>query len=150
MTEPASIRRARIAPGLAAGVDEAMIERLVRAFYGKVRTDPALGPIFNREIEDWEEHMARLCDFWSSVMLMSARFKGQPMLVHAQLSDIGPTHFARWLELFHETAGEVCPPDAAALFRAKAEQIGESLQLGLAVHRGEPLPPVRRPRPGGD
>ena len=126
-----------------------MIERLVCAFYGKVRRDPELGPIFNREIKDWEEHMTKLCDFWSSVTLMTGRFKGQPMAVHARLPDIDPAHFARWLALFHETAGEVCPPAAAALFGGKADQIGESLQLGLAVSRGEPLPPLRRPARAG-
>src|ERR1700751_1316077 len=130
MDEAASMRRARLAPGAAAGVDEPMIERLVRAFYAKVRRDRELGPGFNREVEDWEEHMSRLSDCWSSVTLMTGRFKGQPMLVHARLTDIGPAHFARWMELFRETAGEVCPPAAAALFAAKADQIGESLQLG--------------------
>jgi hemoglobin len=145
MHEPSPIRRARIVPGIAAGVDEAMIERLVRTFYGQVRRDSRLGPVFNRQIDDWEQHIARLCDFWSSVMLMTGRFKGQPMLVHTQLADIGPEHFARWLQIFHQTAGEVCPPEAAALFRAKADQIGDSLQLGIAVSRGEPLPPLRRP-----
>jgi hemoglobin len=146
MSPPTSPPSARVGPGVAAGVDELMIRRLVHAFYGKVRQDPQIGPIFNREIDDWDEHLARLCDFWSSVLLMSGRFKGQPMAVHTQLADIGPAHFARWLELFHETAGEVCPPQAAALFRAKADQIGESLQLGIAFSRGEP-PPAPRSRP---
>lgn len=149
MNEASQDRRARLAPGFAAGVDEPMIEALVHAFYGKVRRDPQLGPVFNREIDDWDEHLSRLCDFWSSVLLMSGRFKGQPMQVHAQLADIGAAHFARWLELFQETAAEVCPPEAAALFCAKADQIGESLQLGIAVSRGEPLPPPRRTKGAG-
>lgn len=119
-----------------------MIRRLVHAFYAKVRQDPDLGHIFNREVEDWDEHLAKLCDFWSSVMLMSGRFKGQPMAVHAGLADIRPAHFVRWLQLFQETARDVCPPEAAALFCAKADQIGESLQLGIAASRGE-LPPLR-------
>jgi hemoglobin len=139
-TSSAAQNPRRIGPGVAAGVDEPMIERLVHAFYAQVRQDPHLGPIFNREVEDWDEHLAKLCDFWSSVMLMSGRFKGQPMAVHAGLSDIGQAHFVRWLELFAETAAEVCPPDAAALFGAKARQIGESLQLGVAAARGEFLP----------
>ncbi|MGN6557617.1 MAG: group III truncated hemoglobin [Solirubrobacterales bacterium] len=143
MDEAAANRRAGLAPGLAAGVDEAMISRLVHAFYAKVRRDPQLGPIFDREVEDWAEHLARLCDFWSSVLLMSGRFKGQPMQVHAQLAEITPAHFARWLELFHEMARETCPAEAAALFCAKADNIGESLQLGIAVSRGESLPPLR-------
>ena len=130
----------RMGPGVAVGVDEPMIRRLVHAFYGKVRQDPELGAIFNREVDDWDEHLARLCDFWSSVVLMSGRFKGQPMLVHQRLPDVGAGHFARWLALFQETAAEVCPPAAAALFAAKARQIGESLQLGIAAARGEFLP----------
>ena len=146
MTEATAnaINPRRIGPGVAVGVDEPMIERLVHAFYGKVRQDPELGPIFNREVDDWDEHLAKLCDFWSSVVLMSGRFKGQPMQVHQRLPDIEPRHFVRWLALFRETAAEVCPPEAAALFGAKADQIGESLQLGIAVARGEFLPLQRR------
>jgi hemoglobin len=142
MSDASSTARDRrnLAPGYAAGVDEPMIERLVHAFYAKVRQDPQLGPVFNGVVDDWDEHLAKLCDFWSSVLLMSGRFKGQPMAVHTGLPDIGPAHFARWLELFGETAAEVCPPEAAALFGAKARQIGESLQLGIAAARGEFLP----------
>jgi hemoglobin len=147
MSEPSETAAAsrRVGLGVAAGVDEAMIRRLVHAFYAKVRLDPALGPIFNRQIDNWDEHLAKLCDFWSSVLLMSGRFKGQPMAKHVQLAEIRPPHFARWLELFHQTARELCPPKAAALFCAKADQIGESLQLGIAASRGElpPLPPRR-------
>lgn len=130
-------RRRLIAPGAAAGVTEEMIGQLVRAFYGRVRKDPALGPIFNREIEDWDEHLAKLCDFWSSVTLMTGRFKGAPMAVHVRLADIRPAHFARWLHLFRETARDICPPAAADLFVAKSEMIGQSLQLGIAASRGE-------------
>jgi hemoglobin len=143
MSPEDAARRQRLAPGTPAGVDEAMIHRLVHAFYAKVRRDPALGPIFNPVIgEHWDAHLAKLCDFWSSVVLMTGRFKGSPMSVHVGLPDIRPTHFARWLHLFGETADETCPPAAAALFRARAEMIAQSLQLGIAAHRGE-LPPLR-------
>ena len=109
---------------------------------GKIRTDPALGPIFNREIDDWDHHLAKMCDFWSSVLLMTGRFKGAPMAAHARLAEVRPTHFARWLHLFRQTAQEVCPPEAAALFVAKSKMIAQSLQLHIAAVRGE-LPPVR-------
>ena len=56
---------------------------------------------------------------------------------HVRVADIRPTHFARWLHLFRETARQVCPPAAADLFAAKAEMIGQSLQLGIAASRGE-------------
>jgi hemoglobin len=131
-------RRRRLAPGTPAGVDEAMIRRLVHAFYAKVRADAVLGPIFDGAIGDhWDTHLAKLCGFWSSVTLMTGRFKGSPMSVHLGVPDIGPAHFARWLQLFGETATEICPPEAATLFRAKADMIARSLQMGIAVHRGE-------------
>lgn len=131
-------RRRRLAPGTAAGVDEAMIETLVHVFYARIRRDPTLGPIFDQAIGDhWDAHLAKLCDFWSSVLLMSGRFKGSPMAVHAALPDIRRAHFARWLHIFDKTAREVCSPAAAALFQAKAEVIAQSLQMGLSAQRGE-------------
>jgi len=141
-----SARRAQLAPGTPVGVTEAMIHDLVHAFYGKIRKDPALGPVFARVIGgDWDPHLAKMCDFWSSVLLMTGRFHGSPMVAHTRVEGIRPTHFARWLHLWRETAAEVCPPEAAALFTAKAEMIGQSLQLGIAASRGE-LPPVRAGR----
>lgn len=143
--------RLRVGPGVAAGVTEPMIHDLVHAFYGKVRPDPALGPIFNRVIgDDWDVHLAKMCDFWSSVLLMTGRFKGTPMAAHAAIPDIRPTHFARWLHLFSQTARERCPPDAAALFVAKAEMIAQSLQLGIAASRGELPPSPAEVRPPAD
>lgn len=112
-----------------------MIRELVHAFYARVRRDPELGPIFERAVRDWDLHLSKLCDFWSSVMLRTGRFKGAPVAVHAQLPDIHAAHFARWLDLFRRTAQERCPPDAAALFIARSEIIAESLQLGIAANR---------------
>ncbi|MEO8813363.1 MAG: group III truncated hemoglobin [Caulobacteraceae bacterium] len=137
----------RVGPGVAVDVTEPMIHDLVHAFYAKVRADPALAPVFNRVIGDrWDIHLAKMCDFWSSVLLMTGRFKGSPMTVHAAIAQIRPTHFARWLHLFHQTAQARCPPAAAALFVAKSEMIAQSLQLGIAVSRGE-LPRVRPMEP---
>jgi len=59
--------------------DEAGLERLVHTFYARVRTDAELDPIFNDAIADWPEHLAKLHAFWSSVMLTSGRYKGQPV-----------------------------------------------------------------------
>lgn len=132
------LRALRVGPGVAAGVTEQMIHEVVHAFYAVVRTDPALGPIFNRVIGDgWDEHLAKLCDFWSSVLLMTGRFKGAPMPAHIRIADIQPAHFVRWLHIFRQTVERLCPPQAAALFMAKSEMIAQSLQLGIAASRGE-------------
>jgi hemoglobin len=121
-----------------------MIKTLVHAFYERVRIDPMLGPIFNREIRDWDEHLDKLCAFWSSVTLMTGRFKGTPMRVHIGLAEITPAHFARWLALFQATALKVCPAEAAQVFVDRAHRIGESLQLGIALHRGGGIPPLKQ------
>jgi hemoglobin len=135
----AAIDARRQAFTAASPVTETMIHTLVHAFYAKIRKDPALGPIFNRVIAeaDWPAHLAKMCDFWSSVTLMSGRFKGSPMQAHIQIGDLRPTHFARWLHLFEQTAHEVCPPEAAAIFVEKSQMIARSLQMGIHLARGE-------------
>ena len=130
----------RIGPGEGL-VCEDTIRRQVHTFYGRVREDPMLGPVFNEAIADWDEHLAKLTDFWSSVLLGTGRFRGSPMAAHARRPAIRDEHFARWLALFEATAREVCPPEAAALFIERSQMIGRSLRLGLAVSRGE-IPPL--------
>lgn len=133
-----SERRARIVQGIVdeTGVNEEMIVNLVHTFYGKVRTDPLIGPIFERVIEDWDPHLAKMCDFWSSVMLMSGRYKGNPMVAHMRLKMVQPRHFERWLALFRQTARAECPSEIAELFIGRAENIARSLQLGMFFRPG--------------
>ena len=130
-------RRAEMTARIAreTGIDEAMIERLVRGFYARVQNDPLLGPVFAARIRDWEPHLRRMCAFWSSVALMSGRYHGQPMRAHTPLP-IDAAHFDRWLSLFEDTARELCPPAAAAHFVERARRIAESLELGIAISRG--------------
>ncbi|HEU4650829.1 MAG TPA: group III truncated hemoglobin [Croceibacterium sp.] len=113
-------------------IDEAGLERLVHAFYARVRADAELGPIFNEAIADWPEHLAKLHAFWSSVMLTSGRYKGQPVPAHQKHRErITPELFERWLALWGRTARELMTPEAAAELEAKAARIAESLQLAL-------------------
>jgi hemoglobin len=121
------------------GIDEEMIRTLVHRFYGDVREDEVLGPIFNAAVHDWDDHLARLRAFWSSVALMTGRYGGKPMQAHFPLP-IGAAHFQRWLALFRIAAAETCPPAAAAFFVDRAERIAESLQLGIAVAGTTPAP----------
>jgi len=118
------------------GLDDEMIDRLVRAFYARARLDPLLGPIFERHVGDWKAHFSRMRDFWSSVALMSGRYHGQPMAAHSPLP-IDTQHFNRWLELFAAAAQEICPPPAAAHFIERAHRIADSLELGIAAAKGE-------------
>ena len=45
------------------------IAKLVATFYARAREDEILGPVFNRAVHDWDEHIAQITDFWSSIML---------------------------------------------------------------------------------
>lgn len=118
-------------------IDEDMIRALVHGFYGRVRQDEMIGPIFNEVIgEEWDAHLAKLCDFWSAGMLQTRRFNGRPMAAHLRLKDIRPEHFECWLALFRQTARDVCPEDAANLFIARAEMIAQSFQLGMFYQPG--------------
>jgi hemoglobin len=119
-------------------IDEALIEKLLRAFYARVRVDPLIGPIFNSRIQDWEPHILRICDFWSAVMLRTGRYRGQPMRLHLPLP-IDGTHFDRWLEIFERTAFEVCAEEVAGQFVERARTIGRSLEMGIAATQGTML-----------
>ena len=122
-------------PDIPADISEEDLDRVVRAFYGRVRADARLGPIFNNAIDDWEHHLRKLQAFWSSVMLWSGRYKGQPMAVHiGQATHMTPAAFERWLQLWRETTDELLEPAAAAALQDKASRIAESLSLGIAFH----------------
>jgi hemoglobin len=123
--------------GAEVGITEDMIATLVHRFYATVRKDPLIGPVFEARVEDWDEHLIKLRAFWSAVVLRTGRYRGSPMPVHVAIDEISTSHFERWLQLFAETAREVCPPAAAELFIDRSQRIGESLQLGISLHRGD-------------
>jgi hemoglobin len=133
----AAERRADITAEIQAetAIDEAMIERLVRGFYARVRVDALIGPIFAARIVDWEPHLQRMCAFWSSVALMTGRYHGAPMHKHLPLP-VDARYFDRWLSLFEATARDLCPPKAADHFVERARRIAQSLELGIAGAHG--------------
>ncbi len=123
-------------------INDDAIRRLVDAFYEKVRADRDLGPIFERAIPgDWGPHLATMRDFWSSVMLTSGRYKGNPVTVHRGVAGIELRLFDRWLALFEQTCGELFDATLAAAFCDKARRIAESLKLAVFYRPNQPWPP---------
>ena len=108
-----------------------------------------LGPVFARAIPgDWGPHLATMRDFWSSVMLTSGRYKGNPVAVHDRVDGIEIEMFDRWLTLFDQTCGELFTPAQAEEFHIKATRIAESLKLALFYRPDRPWPanvPLRAP-----
>lgn len=125
-------------------VDEAQLEALVPRFYARVRDDALIGPVFDGAIADWDDHLKKLVAFWSSVMLTSGRYKGNPVATHMKhLGAITPAMFDRWLALWAEVTEETLPLSAAATLQLKAARIAESLKLALYFR----LPPAPEPTP---
>jgi hemoglobin len=112
------------------GLDQASLTALVHRFYGKVRRDPMLGPVFASRVRDWDAHLERMVSFWCSVALMTGQYSGTPMNAHIGLP-VGWAHFERWLRLFRETAAETCPPPGTAHVIERAERIARSLHMGI-------------------
>lgn len=120
-------------------ITEDQIRALVLTFYERVREDTDLSPIFDRRLHGrWEPHLERMCDFWSSVLLATGRFVGNPVDVHARLTDLGPEHFDRWVELFRSTAIDILPAEIAI------DVVGRAMRMRVALERAA-CPPDASP-----
>jgi hemoglobin len=117
-----------------APISETEIDSIVERFYAKVRVDPEIGPVFNGAVRNWDAHLALLKDFWSTVLLTTGRYKGNPLLAHFPLP-IEERYFARWLKLFSETANEVMTASQAATVTRKADLIAMNMKRVLASRR---------------
>lgn len=117
------------------------IRFLIDTFYGKVRKDEMLGPIFNFIVEDWPEHLERLTDFWESSLLLSGSYKGNPAQVHRQVdksvnNSISMEHFGRWLHLWFATIDEHFSGKNAEIAKNRARNM--SAHLFLRIFEGRP------------
>jgi hemoglobin len=118
-------------------------KQLVDNFYTKIRQDSELGPIFNQVIgnsdEEWQPHLEKLYAFWSSVMLASRRYHGNPTRKHADLPPFDLSLFDRWLELFTETADELHTKDIAIQYQLKSRNMARNLKLVVSsnLHKSD-------------
>lgn len=110
-------------------VSEDRIRALVFSFYDRVRADALLGPIFEDRLEArWDSHLERMCDFWSTVLNATGRYRGDPIGTHADLPDIEPRHFDRWMDLFERTAREIMEPGEVEDVLRRSRRMREVLQ----------------------
>ena len=125
-----------------------MIVQMVDRFYEKVRAHSELGPIFDEAIGDnWDKHLPIMYRFWSSVLNTSGQYSGNPMRVHMQIKQtVIPENFGHWLSLFQETLEELFSDDDVAFIFKKAENIAQSLSLGMFYN---PASPHAMPVPTG-
>ena len=127
-------------------ITEASIADLVDTFYTRIRADALLGPVFEAKIapDSWPRHLATMKRFWSSVMLSSGAYSGNPVGVHRGVPGLERPMFAHWLALFGRTAADLFDPGPAAALAEKAGRIAFSLELAVFHRLGAPpdgLPP---------
>jgi hemoglobin len=130
-------------------ITESTIRLFIDSFYARVRRDPVLNPVFADAIAEdaWPVHLEKMYAFWSSVMLTSGRYKGDPVAVHRRIAGLAPPMFGNWLDLFETTALELFVPEIAERFVRAARRIGESLKLALFFRADQPWPEDLRQRP---
>lgn len=139
----AAARAKKRAQAAEIGVDEQYVSRFVDEFYGHIRTDELLGPIFAERIEDWPPHLDRMKSFWRSILMNSGEFSGNPMVKHMAIEGLEERHFAHWLELFYQTLRELeGHPAATHLVGTRARMIADSLLTGISM-RGSGLSGAR-------
>ena len=108
------------------------IKQMVDSFYSKVNEDELLSPVFNEFAGvDWESHLPKMYDFWTTILLGEMTYKGNPFLKHIPLP-IDKQHFDRWIKLFLETIDEHFKGEVAAEAKQRAMSIAGIFQYKLA------------------
>lgn len=110
---------------------EREIARLVSCFYEAARDDEVLGPIFERNVADWDAHLATMRDFWSSALYRTGRYSGRPLAAHRRIPEISAEHFPRWLSLWRRTVDEVVVSDAREPLKEFAARMAQTMSSRL-------------------
>ena len=109
-------------------VDEADVELLVNGFYTKVRNDDLLDAVFGPVIKNnWNNHLKVMVDFWSTLLLYTRKYSGDPLPKHLPL-EISKEHFDRWILLFNETVDELFVGVIAENAKKRASSIAKIMK----------------------
>ncbi len=109
------------------------VTRLVHTFYAKVRDDAILGPVFERHVGDWNQHLPKMVDFWSTALRGSKSYRGMPMPVHCALPGLTHPMFEHWLDLFFDAASELENQAMAERAVQLSQRIAQSLWYGYQL-----------------
>lgn len=118
------------------------VSNLVRTFYGKIRKDEILGPIFNSIITDWEGHLELLTDFWETQLFLNRKYSGDPVKAHQEVDDkidntVAPEHFGLWLNLWFSTIEELFDGETAWIAKNRAQKMSTMLYMQIYQHRNK-------------
>lgn len=113
---------------------------LVSQFYIKIRKEKILGPIFNQVIQNWDEHLDKLTDFWETNLLFVVNYKGNPIRVHQEVDasfqgNITENHFGIWLNLWFATIDELHAGEKAETAKRRARKMSTHLFIKMYESR---------------
>tara|TARA_R110001599_G_scaffold43925_6_gene131220 strand:- start:11568 stop:11969 length:402 start_codon:yes stop_codon:yes gene_type:complete len=118
------------------------IIKLVDLFYGKVKEDNLIRPIFEDRIKGhWDKHLQKMYTFWQTVLLAEHTYYGSPFPPHAKLP-IDKKHFERWLLLFQETLRENFFGEKATEALWRAAKMAEMFQIKIDYYRDNNISPL--------
>ena len=118
------------------------VKILVDDFYGKIRDNELLSPIFNGVIKDnWPAHLEKMYGFWQTLLLDVQAYCGSPFLKHAKLP-IEKEHFDTWIGLFNETVDEHFTGEKASEAKWRAARMSEMFQYKLDYYKNNPAQPL--------
>src|SRR5689334_21383205 len=111
------------------------VRRLVDTFYGKVRGDGLIGPIFIGAIGDnWPAHLEKMGRFWQTVLLEGHTYYGSPFAPHARMP-LESRHFDVWLGLWNATVDELFDGPKAVEAKWRAEKMAEMFLSKITYYR---------------
>ena len=118
------------------------VEKLIIAFYEKVKINPQIGFIFNELVDmDWENHIPVIVDFWETILLDNPVYKKNAMEVHYALDKkirLQKIHFESWLFLFNSSVDELYEGKIATLAKTRAKSIASVMQFKMeAIHNNK-------------
>ncbi|CAZ96404.1 MULTISPECIES: group III truncated hemoglobin [Zobellia] len=116
------------------------VRLLVDTFYGKIREEETLGPIFNGIISDWEAHLELLTDFWETQLFLQRKYHGNPVTAHQEVDDktnhtITSEHFGLWLNLWFATLDELFDGERVWIAKNRAQKMSTMLFMQMYQHR---------------
>ncbi len=119
------------------------VKLMVNTFYGSVRKDEMLGPIFNEVIQDrWDQHLEKMYRFWQTVLLDEHTYNGAPFIPHANLP-VEKAHFEQWLNLFNTTVDSLFIGDKATRAKWQGSKMAEMFLYKITYYRNSTTTPIQ-------
>lgn len=114
---------------------------LVQTFYSKIRKDAEIGHFFNDVIQDWEEHLEKLTNFWEMNLFGGKKYHGNPIEAHNEVDRnsggvISSHEFGIWLNHWFATIDELFVGENADTLKRRARKMSTMLFMNMFQSRG--------------